>query len=43
MGHFVVGHILLLSGVYDVTESDGIFIGITKIITDIFILKLCVI
>ena len=30
MEHCVVGYILLLSGVYDVTGSDGIVVGITK-------------
>ena len=39
MEHCVVGYILLPSGVYDVTGSDGIVVGITKIFTDIFIFK----
>ena len=40
MGHCVVGHILLLSGVYDVIENDGIFVEITKRFTDIFMFNL---
>ena len=39
MEHYIVDHILLLSGVYDVIGSDGVLGGITKIFTDIFIFK----
>ena len=39
MGHCILVLILLLSGVYDITESDRTFVGITKRLTDTFILK----